>query len=100
MITYNNKQINGLFSKLDKAVTTAAKSAFTQAALNEKPALLSFDNSETNLMTYTAIRNNNVYATQDNRMEKFTYLSISFNLFSSHIQFIMCILDFYHCLFS
>ena len=62
MITYNNKQINGLFSKLDKAVTTAAKSAFTQAALNEKPALLSFDNSETNLMTYTAIRTNNVYA--------------------------------------
>lgn len=62
MITYNNKQISGLFSKLDKAVTTAAKSAFTQAALNEKPALLSFDNSETNLVTYTAMRNNVVYA--------------------------------------
>lgn len=50
------------FEALEKKSLAAINKAFDRTTLNEKPALLAFDNTETDIVSYTAVRNGQLIA--------------------------------------
>lgn len=57
MKTYNANQISRQFAELEEKTLAAANNSLKAPHLNEDPALISFDDTETDTVTYDAIRN-------------------------------------------
>lgn len=62
MMNYTKRDITAAFSQINKQVTTAANKAYASLTLNDKPALLSFDDTETDRVTYDLIKGQKVSA--------------------------------------
>lgn len=56
MINYKKRDLSAAFKNIDNTVMQAAAKSMSACTLNEKPALLSFDESETDTVTYDLIR--------------------------------------------
>lgn len=56
MINYKKRDLSAAFKNIDKTVMQAAAKSMSACTLNEKPALLSFDEAETDTVTYDLIR--------------------------------------------
>ena len=60
MITYDARKLSKDFAALNATVISAAQRSLQAAVLNEKPALLSFDETETDTLAYTAVRESGI----------------------------------------
>lgn len=63
MINYKKRDLSAAFKNIDNTVMQAAAKSMSACTLNEKPALLSFDESETDTVTYGLIRGTTIVIT-------------------------------------
>ena len=57
MKKYDASDIKKQFAELEEKTLAAARQSLSAPTLNKRPALISFDESETDLLSYLAIRN-------------------------------------------
>lgn len=62
MSTYDSRAVRTVFASIERRTFAAAATSMQQLTLNKEPALLTFDETETNTVAYTEIRNKQITA--------------------------------------